>query len=369
MSHARTLTIGALLLGLLLPTGLALAVEAKPLRLAVVPAWAPPYGMFRDGALVGGISFELAQAIGEAARIPVQHVLLPRPRVDAAVANGEVDMRCHLSTDWVRNPEAYVWTGPLFELVNVVVGHQSAEPLTSLDGVPRGQSIGTVLGFVYPGVEERVADGRLRRDDTIAVERSLQKLSLNRNAYAIAEQREVSWYMRNTPNHALAAWRLPLYRTDYRCALLKGQRSDTAELLAIIERLRSNGSIERILAKYSPLQPVVVTNSRSSLTRLNRQELEDLYTGKTLTLPDGSPAQLLGLGGPLRDEFFAKVLERDAAQVKAAWSKLVFSGKGRAPRELADLSQLRAALAAHPGAIAYLDASQVDASMKVLYAH
>jgi len=359
-----------LCLSLLLPGRPAGAAEPKALRMAVIPAWGAPYAIFKDGALVGGIDFDLAQAIGEALHLPVQHVLLPRPRVDAAVAAGEIDLRCHLSPEFTRAPEQYLWSSPLLELENVLVGHQTAEALSSLEQLPRGQALGTVLGFVYPGVDERVADGRLRRDDTIAIERSLQKLSLNRVPYAIAEQREVSWYQRANPGHNIAYWRLPLFKAEFRCAVPKSPRNDGGELmLAAIERLRSSGQIERILARYLVSQLVVVSSAKSPLARLSRQEVSELYLGQARALPDGSAPQLLASGGALRDEFYAKVLERDAAQVKAAWSRLLFSGKGRAPREFTDPAQLRAALQANPGAIAYLDASQVDASMKVLYAH
>jgi len=362
-----------LCLYLLLPGRPAGAAEPRPLRIAVIPAWGAPYAIFKDGALVGGIDFDLAQAIGEALRLPVQHVLLPRPRVDAAVAAGEIDLRCHLSPEFTRAPEQYLWSSPLLELENVLVGHQTAEALGSLEQLPRGQALGTVLGFVYPGVDERVADGRLRRDDTIAIERSLQKLSLNRVPYAIAEQREVSWYQRANPGHNIAYWRLPLFKAEFRCAVPKSGRGEAGGnggelMLAAIERLRSSGQIERILARYLVSQPVVVSSARSPLARLSRQEVSELYLGQARALPDGSAPQLLASGGALRDEFYARVLERDAAQVKAAWSRLVFSGKGHAPREFADPAQLRAALLANPGAIAYLDASQVDASMKVLYA-
>ncbi|MEJ6003006.1 substrate-binding periplasmic protein [Paucibacter soli] len=361
----RLISLVAILLA-----GPAAAAEPKALRIAVIPAWGAPYAIFKDGALVAGIDFDLAQAIGEALHLPVQHVLLPRPRVDAAAAAGEIDLRCHLSPEFTRTPEQYLWSGPLLELENVLVGHQTAEPLSSLEQLPRGQTLGTVLGFVYPGVDERVADGRLRREDTIAVERSLQKLSLNRVPYAIAEQREVSWYQRANPGHNIAFWRLPLFKAEFRCAVPKGGRVDgSAEhMLAAIERLRSSGQIERILARYLVSQPVVVSSARSPLARLSRQEVSELYLGQARTLPDGSAPQLLASAGALRDEFYARVLERDVAQVKAAWSRLLFSGKGHAPREFADPAQLRAALLANPGAIAFLDASQVDASMKVLYA-
>lgn len=73
------------------------------------------------------------------------------------------------------------------------------------------------------------------------------------------------------------------------------------------------------------------------------------------------------LRGALRDQFFAQVLERDAAQVKAAWSRQLFSGRGLVLREAADVQELKKALAANPALIACVDKSAVDASLKVIY--
>ena len=70
---------------------------------------------------------------------------------------------------------------------------------------------------------------------------------------------------------------------------------------------------------------------------------------------------------PLMDEFYKKVLDKEAGQVKALWSKLVFTGKATMPKEVAGSAAVKAAVAANPKAIGYIEKSAVDATVKVVF--
>jgi ABC-type phosphate transport system substrate-binding protein len=70
----------------------------------------------------------------------------------------------------------------------------------------------------------------------------------------------------------------------------------------------------------------------------------------------------------LRAEFYKKVADKDLAQAKALWSKLVFTGKATPPKEAANSAEVKKALAANPKAIGYIEKSAVDATVKVVYA-
>jgi hypothetical protein len=71
-------------------------------------------------------------------------------------------------------------------------------------------------------------------------------------------------------------------------------------------------------------------------------------------------------GKAARDEFETKVLNRDGSQVKAHWSKLVFTGKGTPPVELGDAAAVKAAVARNPNAISDSDSSSVDGCVRVV---
>ena len=95
---------------------------------------------------------------------------------------------------------------------------------------------------------------------------------------------------------------------------------------------------------------------------LRRDDVADLFLGKRpgrvlFDLPDMSP---------LYAEFYRKATRRDVAQVKAAWARLVFSGRARAPRQLPDAAAVKKAVAADPQAVGYIEKSDVDRTVKVL---
>jgi ABC-type phosphate transport system substrate-binding protein len=68
----------------------------------------------------------------------------------------------------------------------------------------------------------------------------------------------------------------------------------------------------------------------------------------------------------IRGEFYKKVTDKEPAQAKALWSKLVFTGKATLPKEVPSSADVKKAVAADPKAIGYIEKSAVDASVKVV---
>ena len=96
---------------------------------------------------------------------------------------------------------------------------------------------------------------------------------------------------------------------------------------------------------------------------LTKDQVASVYLGRN---PDLKPFDLPD-GSPLRETFYKKATERDAAQIKAVWSRIVFTGKGQPPKELGDAAAVKKAVAADPKAIGYIEKSAVDSSVKVLF--
>ncbi|MDP5136081.1 phosphate ABC transporter substrate-binding protein [Rheinheimera baltica] len=101
---------------------------------------------------------------------------------------------------------------------------------------------------------------------------------------------------------------------------------------------------------------------------VSADDLNRLFLGRASSFADGSKATPLNLseGQVARDEFDSKVLNRSSAQLKAYWSKLVFTGKGTPPKEMADDAAVKAAVAADPNAIGYISSGSVDGTVKVV---
>jgi ABC-type phosphate transport system substrate-binding protein len=115
---------------------------------------------------------------------------------------------------------------------------------------------------------------------------------------------------------------------------------------------------------------VVVVSAKSAVGSLTADEVSQLFLGKIGTFPSGSLAVPIDQseGTPARGEFYTKVTGKDAAQVKAYWSKLVFTGKGQPPKEVPGNAEVKKLVADNPNMIGYIDKSAADGSVKIILA-
>ena len=68
-------------------------------------------------------------------------------------------------------------------------------------------------------------------------------------------------------------------------------------------------------------------------------------TMKAKSLGRNTTLRLLDLpvSNELRDAFYGKSTDRDAAQVKAVWSRIIFTGQGQPPKKLPDAAAVKKA--------------------------
>ncbi len=124
-----------------------------------------------------------------------------------------------------------------------------------------------------------------------------------------------------------------------------------------------------LLAPCALAGGVVVAGAKSPISALNKEQVRDLFLGYISSLPDGRSAMLIDQpqSSPLRDEFYLKVANKSAAQAKAQWAKLYFTGRGVPPREAVDSNDIKRMLNSTPDAIGYIEESDLDSSVKVIF--
>jgi ABC-type phosphate transport system substrate-binding protein len=108
---------------------------------------------------------------------------------------------------------------------------------------------------------------------------------------------------------------------------------------------------------------VVIVSAQSSTATVTPEQLSRVYLGKSNTL---TPVDIAD-PSVARREFYAKVVGKDDAQVKARRLSLVITGKGSAPKELPSGAEVVKAVAADPNAIGYVDRSYVNLTVKIIY--
>lgn len=134
-------------------------------------------------------------------------------------------------------------------------------------------------------------------------------------------------------------------------------------LFSVIAVMAMSSSIS--LAKA---EVVLVTSAKSPVISLTPNQIVDIFLGKADELPGGAPIAPVDQaeGSEEKEEFYKRYVNRTLPQVRAHWSKLIFTGKGEPPKEIRDSEQLKKYLAAHPNSIGYLERDKVDPSLKIV---
>lgn len=114
---------------------------------------------------------------------------------------------------------------------------------------------------------------------------------------------------------------------------------------------------------------VAVVSAKSPVTALSKAQVTDIFLGKASRFPDGSQAIPIDQaeGSAVRDEFYDKVAGRSAAQIKAYWSKIIFTGRGQPPPSVSNNVEMKKRIGQNPAAIGYIDRSMVDDSVRVVF--
>lgn len=107
---------------------------------------------------------------------------------------------------------------------------------------------------------------------------------------------------------------------------------------------------------------VVIANPNAPA--LTKDQIQDIFLGKNASY---TPVDLPE-AAPIRAEFYKKATDRDLAQVKTTWARMIFTGKVQPMKVLPDAAAVKKAVAADASTIGYIERSAVDSSVKVLLA-
>ena len=124
-----------------------------------------------------------------------------------------------------------------------------------------------------------------------------------------------------------------------------------------------------LTVKVMAAEVVVVVSASNGNTELDEKQVYNIFMGKSKSFPDGGKALPVdhNKGSSLRDIFREEVLHKSSSQLNTYWSRLIFTGKGTPPQELGNSAEVKALVSANPNIIGYIDAADVDGSVKVLF--
>lgn len=116
---------------------------------------------------------------------------------------------------------------------------------------------------------------------------------------------------------------------------------------------------------YAEVSIVVNTGNASTVSD---KEFSRLFLGKLKKFSGGTAATPVNskAGNLARTEFEKNIIKKSSSQIKAYWSKRIFSGKGKPPTEVDNDAAVLAFVASNVGAIGYVDSANVDGTVKVI---
>lgn len=122
------------------------------------------------------------------------------------------------------------------------------------------------------------------------------------------------------------------------------------------------------MSTYVQAQVAVIVNP-SITDAVDEKTVRNIYLGKIKTFPNGDVVLPLHQvkGNDSRADFLATLLNKSEANLKAYWTKYVFTGKGSPPQEVENDDQMKALVKDNPATIGYIDAVHLDDTVKVLF--
>ncbi|WP_349282320.1 phosphate ABC transporter substrate-binding protein [Polaromonas hydrogenivorans] len=113
---------------------------------------------------------------------------------------------------------------------------------------------------------------------------------------------------------------------------------------------------------------VLVVSAKNPMATMNKNQVADIFLGKTSRFPDGRQAVPIDLAesSAARDEFYLNVTGKSPSQLKAHWAKIIFTGRGEPPLEVANGAELKKRMADNPNVLGYIERNMVDDSVRVV---
>lgn len=112
---------------------------------------------------------------------------------------------------------------------------------------------------------------------------------------------------------------------------------------------------------------VTVIVHPSNADAINQKTVKKIFLGKSKKFPGGAPVIPIDqTSGEAREQFLSSVVGKSESQLKAYWSKRIFTGKGQAPKAVDSDAEVIALVSANPNSIGYIADGSVDGTVKVV---
>ncbi len=124
-----------------------------------------------------------------------------------------------------------------------------------------------------------------------------------------------------------------------------------------------------LLCKLSHAELVVILHPAAPIDSLSREEVARIFMKKSKTLPNGQEVIPLSQASraEVNERFFFTVTGQQKMQRDAYWARLLFTGGARPPEDAKNDKNVKKRVASDRRHIGYINATNIDKSVKVVY--
>ena len=256
-----------LAMGAMLLISLDGAAAPAPLRFVISDSWTMPMVQLERGKPTQGILYDVMLSLATQVGVPAEFHVLPRGRVQSAMEQGEVDVRCYAAQSWLpRQSGDYIWSIPLFTQPDLLVARHAQPAAVNPADLPH-QSIGTVLSYSYPALQPLFDTDQLHRDDARSQEQVLEKLLAGRNLYAVSNRWSLDWFnQRLLPEQQLHSVAV-LQEQNVGCYVRNDPQVPAERILRTLVWMKMSGEIDETVRLYIGGEPAAVDKSETTKNR------------------------------------------------------------------------------------------------------
>jgi ABC-type phosphate transport system substrate-binding protein len=119
---------------------------------------------------------------------------------------------------------------------------------------------------------------------------------------------------------------------------------------------------------FSAFAEISVIVHPSNSAELSKEDITRIFLGKQKSFSGGGSAVPISQdeSSKIYEDFNTTVTNKTNSQLKAYWSKLVFTGKGTPPKTVSGDSEVIDLISNNPSLIGYVDSSSVTGNVKVV---
>lgn len=218
-----------------------------PLAIAIPEGLAAPMLFVKGGSEPTGIVVDISKAIAKELGREAELISLTHYRLHDSLISGRADILCFANPSWGKNADAYNWSKPIFIKREVILGPRPAP--AEISGFV-GKTIGTVLNYLYPKLDNLFVAKSITREDSYSETANLLKLEKGRLQYVITDETVLDYFKQTHPDIEKNRQRFQLQ--DYAISCNTGRKSTIKikDLNRAIERLKNSGRFDQIFKSY-----------------------------------------------------------------------------------------------------------------------